>query len=212
MLDSFATLWTVAHQAPLSIGFPRQGYWTGLSFPSTGDLADPGTKPASPALAGRFFTTEPPGKPKCRVHHTKCWAKSITSWNQDCQEKYQLQICIWYHSNGRKWRGTKEPLNEGERGKWKSSLIFLFLLIFYHLNSTSLNKCLGFAHKSSTLSNLFSLQRCHADISHIRTTPPTLDVHGEVRCLVSHHGNMPSPKMPVYMNKNSKSMVDMALF
>ena len=57
-----ATPWTVAHQAPLSMGFPRQQYWSGLPFPSSGDLPDPGiepTSPASPALAGRFFTTEP---------------------------------------------------------------------------------------------------------------------------------------------------------
>ena len=44
----------------------------------------------------------------------------ITSWNQDCREKYQQpQICRWYHSNGRKWRGTKETLDEGERWQWK---------------------------------------------------------------------------------------------
>ena len=50
----------------------------------------------------------------------KMWAGWITSWNQNCQEKYQqLQICR-YHFNGRKQRGTKEPLDEGERGKWKS--------------------------------------------------------------------------------------------
>ena len=58
----FATSWTVAHQAPLSLGFPRQKYWS--RFP--GDLPDPGIKPmfpACPALAGGFFTTEPPGKP-----------------------------------------------------------------------------------------------------------------------------------------------------
>ena len=61
--DSFATPWTVAHQAPLSIGFPRQEYWSRLSFPSPGDLPDPGFKPVFPALAGRLFTTEPPGKP-----------------------------------------------------------------------------------------------------------------------------------------------------
>ena len=59
----FVTLWTVACQAPLSMGFPRQKYWSGLLFPSPGDLADPGIEPASPALAGEFFTTEPPGKP-----------------------------------------------------------------------------------------------------------------------------------------------------
>ena len=55
--------WTVACQAPLSVGFLRQEYWSGLLFPSPGHLPDPGIKPASPALAGRFFTTEPPGKP-----------------------------------------------------------------------------------------------------------------------------------------------------
>ena len=62
----FATLWTVACQAPLSTGFFRQEYWSGLPFTTPGDLPDPGTVPeslASPALAGRFFTTVPPGKP-----------------------------------------------------------------------------------------------------------------------------------------------------
>ena len=52
--------WTVAHQAPLSMEFPRQEYWSGLPFPSPGDLPDPGIEPtslASLALAGRFFTT-----------------------------------------------------------------------------------------------------------------------------------------------------------
>ena len=55
----FATPWTVARQAPLSMEFPRQEYWSGLPFPPPGDLSDPGIKPlslASPALAGRFFT------------------------------------------------------------------------------------------------------------------------------------------------------------
>ena len=45
----FATPWTVAHQTPLSMGFPRQEYWSGLTFPSPGDLPDPGIKPLSPA-------------------------------------------------------------------------------------------------------------------------------------------------------------------
>ena len=56
----FATPWTVAHQAPLSLGSSKQDYWTGLPLPSLGDLHDPGIEPmspASPALAGRFFTT-----------------------------------------------------------------------------------------------------------------------------------------------------------
>ena len=63
MSDSFATPWTVAHQALLSMGFSRQEYWSGLPFPSSGDLPSPGIEPASPALANRFFTTEPLGKP-----------------------------------------------------------------------------------------------------------------------------------------------------
>ena len=53
---------TVARQAPLSKGFPRQEYRSGLPFPSPGDLPDPGTEPMSPTVAGGFFTTEPPGK------------------------------------------------------------------------------------------------------------------------------------------------------
>ena len=58
----FATPWTVAHQAPLSMGFSRQEYWSGVPFPFPGDLPNPGIEPPSPALTGRFFTTEPSGK------------------------------------------------------------------------------------------------------------------------------------------------------
>ena len=58
----FATLWTVAHQAPLSMVFSRQEYWSGLPFPSPGDLPDPGIKPRSPALEADALTSEPPGK------------------------------------------------------------------------------------------------------------------------------------------------------
>ena len=61
----FATPCAVVRQAPLSMGFLRQEYWSGLSFPSPEDLPDPGIPPASlvsPELAGGFFTTAPPGK------------------------------------------------------------------------------------------------------------------------------------------------------
>ena len=51
MFNSFVTPWTVAHHAPLSMGFSRQEYWSGLPFPSPGDLPNPGTEPKSPALA-----------------------------------------------------------------------------------------------------------------------------------------------------------------
>ena len=62
MSDSFATPWTVAHQAPLSMGFPRQEYWSGFPFPSPGDLPNPEIKPGSPALQADSLPTEPPGK------------------------------------------------------------------------------------------------------------------------------------------------------
>ena len=61
----FATLRTIVHQAPLSLEFSRQEHWNGLLFPVPGDLPDTGieaTSLAAPALAGRFFTTVPPGK------------------------------------------------------------------------------------------------------------------------------------------------------
>ena len=59
--------WTVGHQASLSMEFSREEHWRGLPFSPLGDLLDLGTEPASPALAGRFFTIVPPGKPNlCR--------------------------------------------------------------------------------------------------------------------------------------------------
>ena len=64
---TFATPWSVAHQAPLSLEFSRQEYWSGLPFPFPGDLPDPGIEPGSPALEAEALTSEPPGKPfmKC---------------------------------------------------------------------------------------------------------------------------------------------------
>ena len=61
-LTLFLTPWTIAHQAPLSMGFSREEYRSGLPFSSPGDLSDPGIDPTSSALAGGFFTTEPPGR------------------------------------------------------------------------------------------------------------------------------------------------------
>ena len=58
----FATPWTAAYQAPPSMGFSRQEYWSGLPFPSPGDLPNPGTEPGSPALEADALTSEPPGK------------------------------------------------------------------------------------------------------------------------------------------------------
>ena len=60
----FATPWIVAYQASLSMGFSRQEYWSGLPFPSPGDLPDPGIEPRSPVLRADTLLSEPPGKPK----------------------------------------------------------------------------------------------------------------------------------------------------
>ena len=76
----FAMLWTVAHQAPLSMGFSRPEYCSGLPFPTPGDLPNPGIKPmslASPALAGGFFSTSTPWEAiSLYAHHTTCSAPS----------------------------------------------------------------------------------------------------------------------------------------
>ena len=59
----FVTPWTVAYQAPPSMGFSRQEYWSGLPFPSPGDLPDPGIEPRSPTLQADALPSEPPGNP-----------------------------------------------------------------------------------------------------------------------------------------------------
>ena len=64
------TPWIVAHQAPLSLEFSREEYWSGYPFPSPGDLHDPGIELASPVLAGWIFTTEPAGKPTTQQRST----------------------------------------------------------------------------------------------------------------------------------------------
>ena len=61
----FVTPWTIIHKAPLSMGFPRQEYWSGLPFPPPGDLPDPGIKPGSPALQANSLPTEPRESPWC---------------------------------------------------------------------------------------------------------------------------------------------------
>ena len=76
----FATPWTVAHQAPPSMEFSRQEYWSGLSFPSPGDLPDPGIKLRSPALQADSFPSEPPGKPKECVEQSNSGRAEKTWW------------------------------------------------------------------------------------------------------------------------------------
>ena len=75
----FGTPWTVAHQAPPSTEFSRQEYWSGLPFPSPGDLPDPGIEPRSPALQADSLPSEPPGK---SINDTSFWliSRILTKW------------------------------------------------------------------------------------------------------------------------------------
>ena len=82
----FATLWTVAYQASPSLGFSRQEYWSGLPFPSPGDLPDPGFEPGSPALEADALTSDPPGKPQTSPQ---------LSHHRD-------SLCAQYHRGGEK--------------------------------------------------------------------------------------------------------------
>ena len=85
----FATPWTVAHQAPLSMGFSRQQYWSGLPLPSPRDLSDPGIKPGSPALQADALPSEPSGTPStCKV-----WWQRTPLWNQ--RNMVQSLTLLW---------------------------------------------------------------------------------------------------------------------
>ena len=100
---TLATLCTVACQAPLFVGFPRQEHWSRVPFPPSGDLPDPGIKPSSPALAGRFSTTEPPGKPCGFVMRATHPTAKITSKLQGVEA-----LCWGPHSNN---SAERDPLS-----------------------------------------------------------------------------------------------------
>ena len=92
----FATPWTVAHQAPLSMGFSRQEYWSGVPFPSPGDLPDPGIEPGSPEFQVDALTSEPPGKPKKEDETDKKGHENLRHVNII---KYYAVIKITFSSN-----------------------------------------------------------------------------------------------------------------
>ena len=92
MSVSFVTPWTVAQEAPLSMGFTRQEYWSGLPFPSPADLPNPGIKPRSPALAGRFFIAEPPGKPRVRWGSSKGMIRGQPRPRPGCRMQQSLGV------------------------------------------------------------------------------------------------------------------------
>ena len=131
MSDSFATPWTVAHQAPLSMGFPRQEHWSGLPFPSPGDLPDPGIKPVSLALAGGFFITEPPGKPEFPVR------SAVFHFIRDAKKRTlntTLKKCLhlWKTcpEGGGVWRHPRGPLEQWQRLElWEPRWLFLVTMV-----------------------------------------------------------------------------------
>ena len=105
-IQLFVTPWTVAHEAPLSMGFFSQEYQNKLPFPAPGYLSNPGIEPASPALAGRFFTTVPPGKTsqKRRGESFSIFERRILgqwSYTSTC-----LWKCSWKHSLTNKTKST----------------------------------------------------------------------------------------------------------
>ena len=100
-----ASPWTAAHRASLSMGFPRQEYWSGLPFASPGNLPNAGIKPLSPALAGRFFTAEPPGKPTefCRrkQHLSLCsqiWTMVTETYNKKIYVSKYSELSSLFHN------------------------------------------------------------------------------------------------------------------
>ena len=92
--------WTVARQTPLSMGFPRQEYSSGLPFPSPGDLTDPGIKCKSPALAGRFFTTKPPGK---QAHYLHFLSIKSSTWSFQNSDKWIFPHCVISCASWTRW-------------------------------------------------------------------------------------------------------------
>ena len=91
----------VARQAPLSMGFSRQEYWSGLPLPSPGDLPDPGMEPMSPALAGKFFTWEAQVG-QGEVNLNECFIDS-------CRGSIGAEREAAFHSSGKSVPGRRRP-------------------------------------------------------------------------------------------------------
>ena len=112
----FATPWTVAYQAPPSMGFSRQEYWSGLSFPSPRDLPDPGIKPGSPEFQANALTSEPPGK-------QIIWKDPDAGkdWGQEEKRVTEDEIVGWHHwlhGHGFAW-----TLGVGDgQGAWRAAI------------------------------------------------------------------------------------------
>ena len=88
----FVTLWTVVYQAPPPMGCSRQEYWSGLPFPSPGDLPDPGIEPGSPTVEADALTSEPPGKTIPKKGNGKKKLNYCTTAHISCPSKVMLKI------------------------------------------------------------------------------------------------------------------------
>ena len=125
----FATPWTVVYQAPPFMGFSRQECWSGLPFPSQGDLPHPGIDPRSPTLQADTFPSEPPGKPwaKCqsvslryyftpRLLHTQSKGRIITSAAEDVEKRnlhdiVEVIAVKWYNHSCKSGWSVPQKLN-----------------------------------------------------------------------------------------------------
>ena len=111
--NSFVTPWAIAHQATLSMGFPRQEYWSGVPCLSPGDLPDPRIEPVCPALAGGFFTTEPPEILYFLFVNFSWVTCSTAQWN----EAVMVWVALWGCPRGK----ALKPLATSQWGSdaWK---------------------------------------------------------------------------------------------
>ena len=142
----FATLWTVALQAPLCMGFSRQEYWSGLPCPPPGDLPNPGIEPTSPWLLHCiFFTTELLGKPLSKVVYIK--NNTVLS----CFSRVQLLVTLWTVA-------PRAPLSMGfPRQEYCSWLPFLSPEKVFPTQGS--NQCLlQFLHHRRNLEHCYNLQ------------------------------------------------------
>ena len=103
----FAIPWTVAHQAPTSMGFSRQEYWSGLPFPSPGDLPKPGIEPRSPTLQADALTSEPPGKPIVTTRGEASYYHFLLS-DQKLWKRTGWWGAVWVMGVREAWRQKEE--------------------------------------------------------------------------------------------------------
>ena len=125
MSDSFVTPWIMAHQALLSMGFSRQKYWSGLQFPSPGDVPDLGIKPESPALQADPLPPDSPGKPKyiqmpCYVY-LQCLSLSSCPFNLCGRNVFSIRV---YYSDAETWTFAHQGLvGLNPSGLWVNLII-----------------------------------------------------------------------------------------